>query len=313
MKKLALVLFTLFITLAIPELVIRLIWENNDWWVTQPTPPSPEFPVNQYGFRDYEYSIKKPENTVRIICLGDSFTWGDGVEFDDTYPKRLERSLNLRQGRETGKKYEVLNISWRGHSTTQEAAELDRVLLFQPDMIVLGYCLNDSEDWSNPQAIRSLRQRYLFPREPGPALRTLYRRWSLFSFLANRLSNLRISRGTISYYKHIYDEDYPGWHKARAALRIFSREKTPILVVIFPLLSYDLNHYPFHRIHKKVHLELKKLSLVYLDILNILHTENHIRLEAVPYRNPHPSEIAHHLIAKSLYQTLIEQFGRILL
>lgn len=50
--------------------------------------------INSRGFRDYEYTIEKPQNTYRIIVLGDSFTFGLGVELNETYPKLLEESIN---------------------------------------------------------------------------------------------------------------------------------------------------------------------------------------------------------------------------
>ena len=36
--------------------------------------------INKYGFRDGDYSLKKPKSTFRIIILGDSITAGGGVE-----------------------------------------------------------------------------------------------------------------------------------------------------------------------------------------------------------------------------------------
>ena len=49
--------------------------------------------INKAGFRDYEYSVDKPEGVFRIAVLGDSLIFGFGVNLEDTFPKVLERML----------------------------------------------------------------------------------------------------------------------------------------------------------------------------------------------------------------------------
>lgn len=51
---------------------------------------------NSKGFRDREFSFEIPSGKKRIIVLGDSFTFGHGVENDEAYPKVLERQLAAR-------------------------------------------------------------------------------------------------------------------------------------------------------------------------------------------------------------------------
>ena len=67
--------------------------------------------INSHGFRDYEYNQKKPRDIYRIIVLGDSATYGYGIELEDTYPKILEVLLNSESKH---KKFEVLNMGFAG-------------------------------------------------------------------------------------------------------------------------------------------------------------------------------------------------------
>ena len=46
---------------------------------------------NSLGLRDIEHTIKKEKNEFRILCLGDSFTEGYGVDFEDSWPRQLSR------------------------------------------------------------------------------------------------------------------------------------------------------------------------------------------------------------------------------
>jgi hypothetical protein len=67
---------------------------------------------NRDGFRDREYTIAKPRGKFRILAVGDSQTFGHGIEMlEDTFPKRLEKLLN--QGMER-QKFEVLSFARPG-------------------------------------------------------------------------------------------------------------------------------------------------------------------------------------------------------
>ena len=77
-------------------------------------------PVNSGGYRDLERIVAKPPGTVRVLALGDSFTWGASVEFDDAWPQRVERTLN----READGHFEVVNLAMPGFKTIDEASTL---------------------------------------------------------------------------------------------------------------------------------------------------------------------------------------------
>ena len=47
--------------------------------------------INSKSLRDYEYAYTKPKDVYRILVLGDSFTFGWGVPFENTFSKVLEK------------------------------------------------------------------------------------------------------------------------------------------------------------------------------------------------------------------------------
>ncbi len=101
--------------------------------------------INSLGFRDREYELAKPEGVQRIVALGDSITFGLGLDFDEVWPKVLEVKLG-----ESGRKVEVLNLGVSGYDTGQEVAFLEyRGLDLDPDIVVLAYCVNDVATVSN--------------------------------------------------------------------------------------------------------------------------------------------------------------------
>jgi hypothetical protein len=102
----------------------------------------PSCGFNSFGMRDYEYSIKKPDNTFRILIVGDSFTFGSGVyRGEDTYPKILERKLNNLS---ISCKFEVLNGGMPGYNTVQEVRFFEKKgLPLDLDEVIMAYVPGD--------------------------------------------------------------------------------------------------------------------------------------------------------------------------
>ena len=108
--------------------------------------------TNALGYRDREFPLEKPKGTFRILVLGDSFTFGYGVEGDRTYPKVLEHLLN--DGRQNAKRrYEVINAGYAsGYAPDTAFVYLrHKGILLKPDLVLLGYFGNDIFDVSHTQ------------------------------------------------------------------------------------------------------------------------------------------------------------------
>jgi lysophospholipase L1-like esterase len=94
--------------------------------------------INSHGIRDREYDVRKPAGTYRIAAIGDSITFGNRLAQELTYSERLE-------GLFVDRAVEVLNLGVGGYDTLQEVARLEQVgLQFDPDHVVVGYCVNDA-------------------------------------------------------------------------------------------------------------------------------------------------------------------------
>ncbi|MFZ1947406.1 MAG: GDSL-type esterase/lipase family protein [bacterium] len=98
--------------------------------------------INSKGLRDREYSYAKPRGVRRILCLGDSFTCGYGVQADETYPKVLERLLGAGVG--PGASWEVMNAGVGSTGTANQVAYYGTEgFKYQPDVVVVGLYQND--------------------------------------------------------------------------------------------------------------------------------------------------------------------------
>lgn len=96
---------------------------------------------NSSGYRDREYALEKKPGTFRVVGIGDSYTYGDGVARDATFLKVAERLLaaELGEGR-----VEVLNFGLPGSNTAMQAALFaERTAAWDPDLVVIQWCRND--------------------------------------------------------------------------------------------------------------------------------------------------------------------------
>jgi lysophospholipase L1-like esterase len=111
--------------------------------------------INSLGLRDREVSLRKPTGTYRILAIGDSVTFGSGVRLEDTYVKRLESLLN-EDLRGSKKQVEVLNAGIGGTGLPYYLNFLQRRAAdFEPDLVVVGICLNDILDYAETSRVKS--------------------------------------------------------------------------------------------------------------------------------------------------------------
>lgn len=92
--------------------------------------------INSHGLRSPETTYEKPDNTFRILNLGDSIAMGWGVGEEETYGRQLERLLNEQA---TGSlRYEIINAGVPGWNLENELAYLQAEgLKYEPDLILL--------------------------------------------------------------------------------------------------------------------------------------------------------------------------------
>lgn len=104
----------------------------------------PEFAVtykiSDQGFRDEtEYKAVPAEGIVRILLVGDSFTFGAGSEYNDIWPFLLEQSLRAR-----GLNVEIIKAGTPGYDTRQQYLSIKELVpAYSPHMVMLGFLPND--------------------------------------------------------------------------------------------------------------------------------------------------------------------------
>ena len=93
------------------------------------------------GLRDRDYAIPAPPNTLRIAVVGDSLTYGWGVELEETWVKQLETQLKASY---PGKNVEVVNLGKPAGDPNSYLPLCETVLpRLKPDLFILGLTQGD--------------------------------------------------------------------------------------------------------------------------------------------------------------------------
>ncbi|MEO0650914.1 MAG: SGNH/GDSL hydrolase family protein [Planctomycetota bacterium] len=100
---------------------------------------------NRFGLRERDFEVPKPPGTLRLIALGDSYVFGNGVAAGDRFGVHLEQWLN--DAAPEGTTVEVLHVGQPDWNQIAESNYLRRSLeLYQPDAVVHVLIYNDLDD-----------------------------------------------------------------------------------------------------------------------------------------------------------------------
>jgi lysophospholipase L1-like esterase len=90
--------------------------------------------INSIGLREKEISINKGDK-YRVLCFGDSWTFGWGVDVINSWPNKLERYFHERGL----KNIEVINAGQGGQYTKTYKEYMSRAVpLLKPDLVLVG-------------------------------------------------------------------------------------------------------------------------------------------------------------------------------
>lgn len=262
--------------------------------------------VNSIGWRDKEHSFFKPLNTYRILGLGDSYLYGQGVFYDDICLSKLESSLN--RSNNFSKKIETIN---RGRGGVNTADERDLLIVsglsYHPDLVIVHFVLNDVEQdvfKQEPKVEFFMDYLSIFMESDDISNYSYLWSWTRQRYLKHINGNAYIQQCLESY---LNDTSKSAFVKnALSDIKTICKENNArLLVVIFPFY-YQLNgDYPFRPIHDHVKSYCDKESIPVLDLLPFYKNFNGPELWVHPV-DQHPNEIAHDIAAKAIYGFLMK-------
>ena len=180
--------------------------------------------IGPHGFRASDFPAVKPAGVLRIACTGDSMTFGRGVDDDETWPAELQRALEQAQKSPV----EVWNCGVEGTDTEDYVGMVrDFILRYDPDVVLLGYYINDVECAPLPRRDSTtgpLEEALLNFVRPTSGwwkdCQAFVRSRSVLADTAfERLHRSLDADATVLVYNAAYQRDTIGWRRAKKYLR----------------------------------------------------------------------------------------------
>jgi lysophospholipase L1-like esterase len=262
--------------------------------------------LNSLGFRERPIEPKDP-NRFRIAVIGDSFSWGQGLQDHERFSNLLDTQLGAR--------YEVLNFGMPGHTMPEHVDELEPVLKLNPDFVLLQLYINNFET-------PGMRRPSAYPLLPADLNARLTEASLVYQLLADRWAQLQESLGLVDSYarylaRHLRDPNSPDSREAFGKLRQFiSRTRAagvPTGAVLFPATdSMGPNgiDYPFGFIHDRVQAICAEERIVFVDLLApFAHAGDPHSLWVTPF-DAHPNALANRRAAAEILDAFAESWRR---
>jgi len=255
---------------------------------------------------------KKEEGEFRILALGDSYTWGDGIaDPSGVWPSILEKRLKATYPEEN---IRVINMGICGLTTLNELELLVKVgKKLEPDLVIVEYLINDILP-SGP-SLRRVGTEWLFTRKPVNLISfdTLHAFFSehsyLYDFINYRYLALQRKIWPAREWAELYQDNYPGWVTFNKALRgirhwTSQRDIEAIFVIFnsFPKGKWTEETFPNAGIHKKVMMSALRAGLRVLYLLpEYIKWGKNFSYWVVSPANAHPNEKAQTIAAQAIW------------
>lgn len=316
------VFLLIFVSVGCGELVLRFLgfgqmlkyqYDLMLGWVMTPNQEAyaPSYGVgyfiNDQGLRDEDLTVSKQLGEYRILGLGDSITFGQGVDQHETFIQNIEKYLNASVEYDT---VQVINSGVAGYNLFQELAFLEtHGLAYQPDIVILGFCKNDvvSKDQAH-HLIKLAEQGLVF------GMGATWSKWK------KRIAWLHLLHGVYLRLAPYQDAEQNvfafvpnrqpadlSWHHTEEQLvklaQILRARNIPLVVVVFPWKQEIIEQEPDSCLRWMNPIAMRE-QFVVIDLFEAFrkHPADDLFLDPV-----HLSAMGHRVVSDVVCQTLIQK------
>jgi|GEM_PF-1046795 len=200
--------------LYIPDDLLYYKMKPDAWALVTTSDFSVIYRINSKGLRDKEYGYIKPKDKIRVLAFGDSFTFGEGVEYGKRFTDIAEDHFS---------NLEIINFGVPGWSLEQELLYFSTEgLKYSPDYVIVfvnqlavNRCFSEGiKNFSvavnrvasggqagNPSTIFLKKDDIFFKTGISPIVRKSY----LLSYLGYRLTLVRLKNRLVRQDRLMWD------------------------------------------------------------------------------------------------------------
>ena len=224
------------------------------------------YKTNSLGIRDREISLLKSSNVIRILALGDSYIWGEGLHENELITSKIEKHLDSVYTQTV----EVINSGIGAFNTRDEYSQLVRLFpVYKPDIVILFFFTNDllPKD-STGESLSWKAKTNLFLRENSKFYAFLY-------YLIKSSLNSIISTPKFILPGEYFDfsDSNKGWVRFKKYFleikKYCQRANAELIFVFIPTLTnLDLN-YPYAELKENVSKYVIEKNVHYFSFYDI--------------------------------------------
>lgn len=277
----------------LPSAFRQKLWYDRPTWDYFDDDDAIVLQTNRLGFHDREFTVEKPESQLRVMALGDSFTFALGVPLELSWPQRLEAMLGG-----AGRDVEVINAGWP-NTAPPDYLEWFRTdgIRFEPDVVLVGLCLNDMAPV----------QMLAYPTaDPEPWLGGIS---VLLNHVQREIEQRRLMAMPRDHAKMI-DADPNQWRATQAAIleirRIAAAAGAEFGLCVIPMVSQLGEKYPYLRMHEMAAQFAAEHEIPCVDLLPLFRGRAERDLWVHP-TDQHPNHVGQELIAEGVRAFLESQ------
>lgn len=254
--------------------------------------------TNSEGYRGPEWPEPR-EGALRVALVGDSFTFGNAVAFEDTLGVGLAAALDGR-----GVDADVLNLGVPGYAAENVAAVVEhRALAHEPDVVVYVFFANDVEP---PLVEREIPPDAEIDAMFGFPLRSALAQWTLV-MVKRAASKVGVQLGskTAEDWEAIYDDG--GRDRYLSALERMKAScdaaGVRLVVAVFPFLTrLDLS--PTGPLERRAIEDAEALGIEVVPLVEAFEGEGDLTRYRASVFDSHPSGEGHRRAAGWLAMAL---------
>tara|TARA_E500000178_G_scaffold82733_1_gene80967 strand:- start:19437 stop:20411 length:975 start_codon:yes stop_codon:yes gene_type:complete len=248
-----------------------------------------EIAINSYGFREKNFKKKDWDNaTEKIIFLGSSVTLGWGVKEEKNLTSLIEKIANSEN-----KNWKIINAAVGNYNTERYINNFFEFYeRFDPDVIVVQYFINDAEVLDNKKGNFFTRNFHL-----GVEL------WKYIALFNTKLGETNIQ----DHYKKVYkfeEQSKIVFNELKKLSNFCNKQKKNCYVIFTPDLKLFKRH-DLNFIKDYMEKMSKELNFKFFDITNLFSNYDEDMITNIKFKDRHPNELAHEIMAKAIYNYLL--------
>lgn len=237
---------------------------------------------------------------VSILFLGDSFTYGVGVEYDDIYTTYLGRLLSAK-----GYNCFIKNTGICGNDFIPiKDTYYKEVKKKRYDFVVYAFVLNDF----GLDGFKNIYGYDLIDKDNNidTQYSLLRERCRTYNFIINCLQKINLHSTTIKEYKKSFeDKNAKEYFKQISKMHEEMLENgQEFVIMLFPIL-YSFKKYPFKEMHDRLRKFCERENIAFIDLLPYFESYKDKDLWIHP-NDHHPNDLAHKITAEVLYDFFVD-------